>query len=78
MAKIKINKLPKGYMLKGGQIIKEASMGGQPMGSNYDDKQSYATTLKPVPREEANIEAEIDANINIQKTPTHGTGTPWS
>ena len=26
----------------------------------------------------ANIEAAIDANINAQKTPTHGTGTPWS
>ena len=25
----------------------------------------------------AKIEAEIDANINLQKTPTHGTGTPW-
>tara|TARA_Y100001937_G_scaffold14773_2_gene20008 strand:+ start:11747 stop:15025 length:3279 start_codon:yes stop_codon:yes gene_type:complete len=58
MAKIKINKLPKGYILKGGQIIKEASYGGQSMGSNYDNKQSYATTLQPVPRDEANIEAE--------------------
>ena len=26
----------------------------------------------------ANIEAAIDANIAAQKTPTHGTGTPWS
>ena len=26
----------------------------------------------------AKIEAAIDANINFQKTPTHGTGTPWS
>ena len=26
----------------------------------------------------ANIEAAIDANINAQKTPTHGTGKPWS
>ena len=26
----------------------------------------------------AKIEAAIDANINLQKTPTHGTGTPWS
>ena len=25
----------------------------------------------------AEIEAAIDANINLQKTPTHGTGTPW-
>ena len=25
----------------------------------------------------ANIEAAIDANINAQKTPTHGTGKPW-
>ena len=25
----------------------------------------------------AKIEAAIDANINLQKTPTHGTGTPW-
>ena len=25
----------------------------------------------------ANIEAAIDAQINAQKTPTHGTGTPW-
>ena len=25
----------------------------------------------------AQIEAAIDANINLQKTPTHGTGTPW-
>ena len=58
MARIKINKLPKGYKLKDGKVIKEASMGGQPMGSNYDDKQSYATTLQPVPRDEANIEAE--------------------
>ena len=24
----------------------------------------------------AQIEAAIDANINLQKTPTHGTGTP--
>ena len=23
------------------------------------------------------IEAAIDANINLQKTPTHGTGIPW-
>ena len=26
----------------------------------------------------AKIEAAIDANITLQKTPTHGTGTPWS
>ena len=25
----------------------------------------------------ASIEAAIDANINAQKTPTHGLGTPW-
>ena len=25
----------------------------------------------------AKIEAAIDANINLQKTPPHGTGTPW-
>ena len=25
----------------------------------------------------AEIEAAIDANIKLQKTPTHGTGTPW-
>ena len=25
----------------------------------------------------ANIEAAIDANINAQKTPTHGVGKPW-
>ena len=25
----------------------------------------------------AKIEAAIDANINAQKTPTHGLGTPW-
>ena len=25
----------------------------------------------------AKIEAAIDANISAQKTPTHGTGTPW-
>ncbi len=25
----------------------------------------------------AKIEAAIDANIAAQKTPTHGTGTPW-
>tara|TARA_R100001440_G_scaffold18817_2_gene31855 strand:- start:28709 stop:32107 length:3399 start_codon:yes stop_codon:yes gene_type:complete len=58
MAKIKINKLPKGYTLKNGKVVKEASYGGQSMGSNYDDKQSIATTLQPVPRDEANIEAE--------------------
>ena len=58
MAKIKINKLPKGYTLKNGKVVKEASYGGQAMGSNYDDKQSIATTLQPVPRDEANIEAE--------------------
>ena len=26
----------------------------------------------------AKIEAAIDANISLQKTPTHGTGTPWA
>ncbi len=26
----------------------------------------------------AKIEAAIDENINLQKTPIHGTGTPWS
>ena len=26
----------------------------------------------------ANIEAAIDANIALQKTPTHGIGKPWS
>ena len=25
----------------------------------------------------AKIEASIDANINLQKTPTHGVGKPW-
>ena len=25
----------------------------------------------------AQIEAAIDAEINSQKTPTHGVGTPW-
>ena len=25
----------------------------------------------------ARIEAAIDANINLQKTPVHGVGTPW-
>ena len=26
----------------------------------------------------AQIEAAIDAEITLQKTPTHGVGTPWS
>ena len=26
----------------------------------------------------AEIEAAIDAEINLQKTPKHGVGTPWS
>ena len=26
----------------------------------------------------AEIEAAIDAEITLQKTPTHGVGTPWS
>tara|TARA_B100002019_G_scaffold290634_1_gene308766 strand:- start:966 stop:1280 length:315 start_codon:yes stop_codon:yes gene_type:complete len=26
----------------------------------------------------AKIEKAIDANISLQKTPTHGTGTPWA
>ena len=25
----------------------------------------------------ANIEAAVENGVNIQKTPTHGTGTPW-
>ncbi len=72
MAKIKINKLPKGYMLKGGQIIKEASMGGASTSSNYNDAQSYASTLKAVPREEANIEAEKGETV---LTDISGDGT---
>ena len=72
MAKIKINKLPKGYVLKGGQIIKEASTGGASTSSNYNDAQSYASTLKPVPREEANIEAEKGETV---LTDISGDGT---
>ena len=26
----------------------------------------------------ANIEAAVENGVNIQKTPTHGTGKPWS
>ena len=26
----------------------------------------------------ANVEAAVENGVNIQKTPTHGTGVPWS
>ena len=61
MAKIKINKLPKGFKLENGKVIKSMNYGGMSgMGTanNYQDQQGYKSTLQPVPRDEANIEAE--------------------
>jgi len=46
--KVKINKLPEGYKVKNGQIVKVMSMGGVP----------YSNTIGPIPEQFANLEAE--------------------
>ena len=46
--KVKVNKLPEGYKVKNGQIVKVMSMGGVP----------YSNTIGPIPEQFANLEAE--------------------
>ena len=38
-----------------------------------EQKDSDGNTIDQV----ANIEAAVENGVNIQKTPTHGTGKPW-
>jgi hypothetical protein len=47
--KVKIGKLPNGYKFKNGKIVKVMSTGGAP----------YSNTLGPIPRNFANLEAEL-------------------
>jgi len=80
MARVKINKLPSGYSVSNGKIVKSMQHGGfktgvqrnyslntfpqyTPSGSNGDipffpSGGTINNTLKPVPRDEANLEAE--------------------
>tara|TARA_Y100000361_G_scaffold118256_1_gene109603 strand:+ start:399 stop:3401 length:3003 start_codon:yes stop_codon:yes gene_type:complete len=80
MARVKINKLPPGYSVSNGKIVKSMQHGGfktgvqrnyslntfpqyTPSGSNGDipffpSGGTINNTLKPVPRDEANLEAE--------------------
>jgi len=46
--KVKVNKLPEGYKVKGGKIVKVMSRGGAP----------YNNTIGKIPRQFANLEAE--------------------
>tara|TARA_R110001592_G_scaffold315323_2_gene591254 strand:- start:25232 stop:28651 length:3420 start_codon:yes stop_codon:yes gene_type:complete len=46
--KVKINKLPQGYKVKGGKIVKVMATGGAP----------YSNTIGPIPEKFANLEAE--------------------
>ena len=38
------------------------------------DKDEAGNTIDKV----AQVEAAVENGVNVQKTPTHGTGTPWS
>jgi hypothetical protein len=80
MAKVKINKLPDGYSVSNGKVVKSMQEGGFKTGAQHnfslttfpnpgaDDINGDSTyfpsggtvnkTLKPVPRDEANLEAE--------------------
>lgn len=69
MAKIKINKLPKGFTVKEGKVVKEMQMGGQNDYGLSNSNSNMAGTdpfggsdikysLASVPREVANLEAE--------------------
>jgi len=72
MAKIKINKLPKGFKIQNGKVVKEMQQGGstgdqnnyalttypQAYKSNNTDAADMRYSLSSVPREIANIEAE--------------------
>ena len=74
MAKIKINKLPKGFELKNGKVVKTMQQGGATTGDqsgyglvtdnltpkqfNDEDGKSIRYSLSSVPRDMANIEAE--------------------
>ena len=46
--KVKVNKLPEGYKVKGGKIVKVMATGGAP----------YSNTIGKIPRQFANLEAE--------------------
>ena len=37
------------------------------------DKDEAGNTIDKV----AQVEAAVENGVNVQKTPTHGTGTPW-
>ena len=74
MAKIKINKLPKGFELKNGKVVKTMQQGGMTTGDQFDfslvkspygdtgsdnsEKTSVRYSLSSVPRDVANLEAE--------------------
>ena len=74
MAKIKINKLPEGFELKNGKVVKSMQQGGATTGDqsgyglvtdnltpnqfNDDESKSIRYSLSSVPRDMANIEAE--------------------
>ena len=38
------------------------------------DKDDSGNTIDKV----AQVEAAVENGVNVQKTPTHGTGKPWS
>ena len=64
MAKIKINKLPEGYVVRDGKVVKAFYHGGSNympgMGGMQIPVQTSTTrnTIGPVPRDMANLEAE--------------------
>lgn len=74
MAKIKINKLPKGFELKNGKVVKTMQQGGMTTGDQFDfglvkspysgmgndnsEETSVRYSLSSVPRDVANLEAE--------------------
>ena len=64
MAKIKINKLPEGYVVRDGKVVKAFYHGGSiympGMGGMQIPVQTSTTrnTIGPVPRDMANLEAE--------------------
>ena len=73
MAKIKINKLPKGFKIKDGKVVKEMQQGGMTGsqfdyglatgGSSMESSNSFTEgdmkySLTSVPRDMANLEAE--------------------
>ena len=65
--------LPKPDTLVPYADLTEATVLGWVKAKLNENKDEDGNTIDQV----ANIEAAVENGVNIQKTPTHGTGKPW-